>query len=892
MIGGNASIGGFGLVGALAVAVIASAVGVGAAPASAAGVGAALGPAAGIEAAPTPAAGGQAATHREGEDGSASLSGPGTPGRVASPANEDHGRIAGFTASMRSQDGFVPIHLDPETGRIFLEVTRLDEDLLYMNALATGLGSARVFGLDGGSGGDGAVVRFERHGPRVVMVRQNTGVTASSGDPGQVFGVDKSFPVSVIASMPISESDGSRLLVDATEFLLSDVIDIRGTIRGAGLGQVQLDRDKGYVHADFTRAFPENTEIRTVLTFSSDELHSEIRRHSPDGRFVTFQQHHSFMALPSPDFQPRAFDPRTGNSSVVIQDYAQGFDEDYRLRYVARWRLEPSDREAYLRGEVVEPVRPIVFHLDPAIPEPYRTAYVEGIEWWNEIFQAAGFRNGVQVRDLPEGVDPMDVRYSVVQLVNRSAPGPSTGGGRRDPRTGELLVGMPRMDSHRSLTDFNIYAGLLPVYEALGVEPQIDAEGFTMARRRQLAAHEVGHALGFPHNFIAAAQGRTSTLDYPFPLIRVDDQGRLDVSEAYRPGGGYSDTLSVRYAYTWYPTPEAEAEGLAEIVGEALDRGHISMADGDISGSFPEVSRWVEGSTMFEALDRTMAVRRVLLEHFDERAVRPGEPLAWLNHRFAHVYLHHRYAMEGLVKYVGGMHYAYALRGDGQVPTQVIPAAEQRRALERVVEVLSPGELGVPEHVPSLIPPPPPGFREPPGWVNPAGVALPPAVGSHAQWIESPAGTAFDPLAVARSFAQEVLDNLLHRERMARLVTFHAHDPGQPPLDEVLGTLVEGTWSAAGSRSGREGAYRRAAERAVLDGLFTLATDDRATAEVRDGAEHRLVLLRETLGTPGGDGTEDQAHRRRAAREIGRFLDSGEVPALRTGVIQIPLPWP
>lgn len=793
-----------------------------------------------------------------------------------------------------AQQPFMPVTVDGETGRVHLGLPALDTDVLYLNTLATGLGSTRVFGLDGGAGGDEAVVRFERHGPRVMMIRQNVTMTAANGDAGQVEGVERGFPVSVMASFPIVDDAAGRLTVDATDFLLDDMVDVRGTVRSAGLGDIRLEATRGYVDASKTGAYPRNTEVRTVLTFSSDALHSELARHAPDGRVITFEQHHSFMALPDEPMPTRVFDPRTGNSNTVLHDYSQGFDGDYRLRFTNRHRLEPTNPEAYLRGELVEPIEPIVLYLDRAIPEPYRTAYREGILWWNEIFESAGWRNAMQVRDLPDGADPMDVRYSVVQLVNRSVPGPSTGGGRSDPRTGEILVSMPRMDSHRSHTDFNLYMGLMPAYEANGMEPQLDAEEFAMARRRQLAAHEVGHTIGFPHNFIAGAQGRSSVMDYPFPQIDVDGQGRFDISNAYREGGGWSDTLSVRYAYTWFPTPEAEAEGLAAIVREALDRGHLSLADGGISNSYPEVSRWVVGETMFESVEGALAVRREALRHFDEGAIRPGEPLAWLNARFAHVYLHHRYAMEGLVKYVGGMHYTFALRGDGQIPTEVISGSRQREALDQVLRVLSPAELAVPEHIPGLIPPPPPGYREPAGWVNPAGVSLPPAVGSHALWIESPAGSAFDPFAVARSFAQEVVDNLLDRERMARVVALHGQDASLPSLDEVFGTLVRGTWSAAGSRSGSEGLYRRAAERSVLDGLFTLAVDERATAEVRDAAVLHLERLGEVLTSPasGGEDAGYEAHRRRAAREIDRYLRLGEVPALRTGVIQIPLPWP
>lgn len=802
--------------------------------------------------------------------------------------------IDAFTASMESRDGFIPVHLDPETGKVFLEVERLDEDFLYLTSLATGLGSARAFNLDRGSGGSQGVVRFERHGPSVFLVRQNAEVVASGG-PEALERARESFPVSVLASLPIVARSGGRFLVDATGLILSDVRGVAGSLRGYDLGTVRLDADRSFVKAEKTRAFPRNTEIRSVLTFAADAPGGELRRHAPDGRSLTLEQHHSFVELPADPLPPRVYDPRTANSSTTLEDYGEGFDEDYRVRLTERWRLVPRDTAAYLRGELSEPVEPIVYYIDPALPEPYRSSYIEGTLWWNELLEAAGFRNALEVRDLPPDADPMDIRYSVIQLTHRTDAGPSTGGGTSDPRTGEVLVAMPRMDSHRSLIDFNIYAGLLPAYAAMGIEPQLDAEEFVKARRRQHTAHEVGHTMGFPHNWVGAANGRASVMDYPFPLIELDAQGRLDISEAYRPSAGYSDSVAIRYAYTWYPNAEAEAAGLKAIVDEALARGHrfITGDHGGLEGSYPEATRWVEGSTMFEALERTMAVRKVLLEHFDERAIRPGEPMSWLNQRLAHVYLHHRYSVEGVVKNVGGLKFNYALRGDGLPPTEVIPAAEQRRALDLILAVLSPEELAIPARIPEMIPPPPPGYDEPDSWYDPAvGVALPPAVGAHATWIESPAGTWLDPFAVARSFAQEVVDNLLHPERVARVASFHGQDDGQLSPDELLGRLVEGTWGASGSREGARGAYARAADRAVLDGLFSLATDERATAASRDAAERRLALLGESLRAARGGDAPEQAHRARAAREIELYLTRGIVPELRTGVFPMPLPWP
>ncbi len=780
------------------------------------------------------------------------------------------------TPAAAFQEAFLPIRMDAETGDIHLEVNRLGEDFLYMDALAQGIGSLEPIRLDRGATGDARVVRFERRGPRVLLIQRNVGVVASSGDPGEVHAVEESFAPSILASMPIVESVGGRLVVDATDFLLSDVTGVLGSARRAGLGDLRLDRDRSFIAEEHTNAFPMNTEIRATLTFASDNPHAVFREHAPDGRSVTVQQHHSFLPLPDPPLAQRHYDPRTGNSAPTVQDYSQPFDGEFRLRSVARWRLEPSDPAAYLRGELTEPVTPIVIHLDPGIPEPYRSAYREGALWWNTAFEAAGFRNAFQVRDLPEGVHQMDARYSVLQAVHRTGPGPSTGNSFRHPATGEMLQAITQMDSYRSLVDYNIYAGLLPAYDALGVTPQLTAEEFAMARRKQHTAHELGHAIGLPHNHSAAAQGRASVMDYPFPLIQLDD-GVLDISEAYRDGIGYGDSLAIRYAYTWYPDAEAERAGLAAISQEALDRGHRFITGGyarDLAGSQPDSHMWWEGDEPFEALERSVAVRRVILEHFDERAIRPGEPMAWLNHRLAHAYLHHRYQVEAVVKYIGGMWFTHALRGDGQTPREVIDAAEQRRALDRIVAVLAPEEVAVPERIIDLIPPIPEGYEE-----------LVP-------WIPTPGGPALDAQAIARSFSQEVVDNVLHPERVARVAAFHARDGSQLSLDELLGTLVEATWGRTRPTSVTERAYLRGTERAVLDGIFTLVADDDVTSEVQNAADRRLATLAEGLAAAPGQDAEEQAQRDRARREIERYLTLGEVPPLRTGVIELYLPWP
>ena len=396
-----------------------------------------------------------------------------------------------------------------------------------------------------------------------------------------------------------------------------------------------------------------------------------------------------------------------------------------------------------------------------------------------------------------------------------------------------------------------------------------------MARRRQHTAHEIGHTLGLAHNFIAASQGRSSVMDYPYPLIRLDGQNRVDISQAYRPSGGAHDTLAIRYAYTWFPTPAAEAAGLKQIVREAEVRGlrFIGDAHAALSGSYPAATQWVEGSNMLEALDRTMAVRRVLIDRFDERAAQPGEPLAVLNRRFAHVYLHHRYALQGVTKAVGGMEFGYALRGEATEPTRVLPPAEQRRALRLVLANLQPDALRIPDRVAALIPPVPPGYD------------------SDLTLIPTPAGTAFDPVATAHSLAQEIVDGLLHPERAARLVSFHARNAANPSLDEVLTALVGATWGV-GSGGPGNAAFRRVAQRATVDGLLDLAGNPAATPQVRAVAEHHLRQLRERLARPAAASAEEQGHRATARRDIELYFDGRDDRARRPRPQPIPLPWP
>lgn len=775
-----------------------------------------------------------------------------------------------------TDDHLLPVRYESDTGKVLLEIRPGGGGMIYHNTLATGLGTASPL-LDRGQVGFSALVRFERHGPRVLLVRQNAGFRAMTGEQALDRSVRESFPRSVLAAFDIEEVGERSLLVDATEFFLSDAFEAALAIESAGLGSVQLDSRRSYIDSAYTKSFPSNSEIRAVLTFATKNPHLELRRHAPDGRSVTLELHHSFLALPDDGYRPRRFHPRAGYFPHAFFDFAQEFDTDYRRRWISRWRLAPSDPEAYLRGELVEPVQPIRYYMDPAIPEPYRTAFIEGGLWWNELFEAAGFRDAFQILDLPEGVDPMDARYNVIYWVHRSRRGPSVGPSFKDPRTGEILKTVVRMDSYRSLVNHDIWMGFLPAAGPRGLA--LDSEEMAMARRRQHSAHEIGHTLGLAHNFIAATHNRASVMDYPAPLARLDADQNLNISLAYAPGPGAHDRLAIRYGYTWYPDAASEAEGLAEILKEADELGLRFITGGHAApgGSFAEATVWVEGSNMLDALGCALAVREVLIGRFDERALAVGEPYSFLNRRFAHVYLHHRPALEGATKLIGGMEFAYALKGEALEPTRVVSARDQRSALELVLSALTPDHLRIPARVARLIAPTPFGWD------------------SSEELFPAAAGPAFDPLTAAHSLAQEIVDGLLFPERLARVASFHSRDRELPSPDEVISKLVSATWQETPDDADVE--LHLIARRAVLDGLLDLAGKAEAPTLVRSTVEFHLKNLRNAIehhfATAGSEaGPAVDAHFAAALRDIDLYFGGQDDPSQRPRPAPIPLPWP
>ena len=765
--------------------------------------------------------------------------------------------IAARTAGLERRDGFLPIYLDSHQGRILLELPHDSARALLMVTQATGLGSNPI-GIDRGSSGETYVSRFDRDGSRVLLVLENWAYRSTSGNRDHARTVAEAFPPSTVASMPLLADENGKLLVDATDMVMRDWNDVALTLARSRQGTYAVARDRSSIYQPYTKAFPDNTEIDVALTFATTQAPGGIVRSIvPDGRAFTLRQHLTFLALPDDRFKPRALDPRVGFFGVSFKDYARPVQEPLVVRWAARHRLErvdPNDPKSPIKN-------PIRYYVDRGIPEPIRTATLQGVKWWEQAFDRAGLEGAFTVELLPEGVDPMDARYNVVQWENRNERGWSVGGALTDPRTGEMLKGMARLDSHRARTDYNLYAGLM------GAASSAADTAFVLARVRQVSAHEVGHTLGLSHNYIASTYDRGSVMDYPPPRVLLDKTGRIDLSQAYASGPGPYDVWAIHWGYGIFP-PGTERDSLRAIVADGLKKGFLYLSDADARpeyGSDPRVSLWDDRSSPLEFLETETAVRRVAIQNFGERNIRPGEPIALLQERFAPVYFMHRFALNGTSKAIGGMEYSNAVSGDGQQATRPVPYQQQLSALTLMIGALSPAELAIPDTVLTLL--------------APGAGAVTPAV----ELFGSRTRPAFDELGAAQTLAQMVVDMILQPDRAERLVAFATRGSGPHlTLAGTIDRLVRATWQAPVPAAPKLAALQRVTQRVVANKLLLLAADTSVAPEVRAMAELKITDLRTSARATLAAARDDaaRAHWLSIVNDFTYWLDKHELPTL------------
>jgi uncharacterized protein DUF4953/uncharacterized protein DUF5117 len=768
-------------------------------------------------------------------------------------------------AGMERKDGLFPLDWDAKTGKLYLEIPQFavdgtGKDFLLLDQLPYGLGSNDV-GLDRGQLGTGRVVHFLHAGGKILLIAPNLNYRSTAQEAAERIAVKESFAESVLWGFKVEAEENGRYLIDASDFFLRDAHNAAESIQQAGQGKYKLEPNRSAITEENTKNFPKNTEVEAILTFVSDgqPKGEYVASVTPDPHAVTLREHTSLIELPDLNaaeaYKPRKYDPRSGFFSQDYRDYSVPLGEPMDQRLLVRHRLEKRDPKA----AVSEPVKPIIYYVDRGAPEPIRTALVEGASWWNQAFEAAGFKNAFQVQVLPEGADPMDIRYNMIQWVHRATRGWSYGEAVTDPRTGEILKGQVTLGSLRARQDYKIAEALLsPYVEGKPILP--DMKRMVLARIRQLAAHEVGHTLGLQHNFAASSVAPgTSVMDYPHPWITLDSSGKLSLDKAYSTGIGAWDKAVIRYGYTQFAPGTNEAKELNAFLqqNEAAGLRYITDADArPLGGAHPYAHLWDNGPEAPAELERILAVRKAALARFGENAIPPGTPMSELEETLVPLYLLHRYQTEAAAKLIGGVDYRYAVRGATSIETgmvtQMLAPDRQRAALAAVLKTLDPEALTLPADLLASLPPKPPGYPR------------------TRESFEGHTGLTFDPQGAVEAGSSLTASLLFEPERASRLVEYHARDANALGLGELIDETLKATWKAP-RLQGLVAQTQFSVEEEVLTHLMSLAVAKEASPQARAEALVGILDLQKWLKSGAGQ-PQDSPHVIGSLDTIDRFL--------------------
>ena len=672
-----------------------------------------------------------------------------------------------------SYEGYFDFFYEESTDKIYLKVEKLNEEFLYVNSLASGVGSNDI-GLDRGQLGSERVVYFKKAGNKLLLIQPNLKYRANTDNELERKSIEQAFAKSVLFGFKILSEDDGNYIVDFTPFLMEDTHGVANRLKQRKEGTYKIDASKSALSLERTKAFPENVEFEALLTFKGQPTGRNLRSVTPTSSLVTVVQHHSFVKLPDDNYEPREFDPRSGSISISYMDYAAPIHENIKKRYIIRHRLEKKNPNA----AISEAKEPIIYYLDPGTPEPVRSALLEGARWWNEAYEAIGFKDAFQVKMLPDDADPMDCRYNVIQWVHRSTRGWSYGASVVDPRTGEIIKGHVSLGSLRIRQDFMIAQALMnnPFAESDdNYQPMLD---MALARIRQLSAHEVGHTIGFTHNFAASANDRASVMDYPHPQISVSN-GEIDFSKAYATGIGEWDKVTVAYSYSDFGANTDEKDALNKILKTAQDKGLRFITDSDArasGGAHALAHLWDNGKVAAEELNDVLALRKKAILNFSKDNIRSYEPYSVLEDVFVPLYFYHRYQTEAATKVIGGLDYNYAVKGDGQLTTEAINAKVQNETLDAILKTLNAETLAIPKEKLNLFPPRAFGYNR------------------TRESFKGKTGVAFDPLSAANTASDMTLKYLLHPQRANRLVLQKSLDNNQLSLDDVIDNIVKQTF--------------------------------------------------------------------------------------------------
>lgn len=762
--------------------------------------------------------------------------------------------------NLKEYEGFFNFHYNEEKDEIYLEVDKLESEFLYVHALTSGLGSNDI-GLDRGQLGNEAIVKFQKAGNKLLLVQPNQRYRAETDNALEKRSVEQAFAKSVIYGFEIKEEKDSVYIIDFTPFLMEDAHDVAGRLKKGEYGTYKLDKSKSALSLERIKAFPENVEFEALLTFEGEPKGRTLQSVAPDAKKLSVIQHHSFVKLPDNNYQKRLFDPRSGAISISYLDYSTPVYESIEKKFAIRHRLKKKNPKA----DISEAEAPIVYYLDPGTPEPVKSALLEGARWWNEAFEGIGYKDAFQVKMLPEDADPLDTRYNMIQWVHRSTRGWSYGASVVDPRTGEIIKGHVSLGSLRIRQDFMIAQALLNKPFAESDKNHEKMMEMAVARIRQLSAHEIGHTIGFAHNFAASVNDKASVMDYPHPQFSLEND-EISIANAYDTGIGEWDKVTVKYSYANIPENTSEREFLNSVIEQAQEDGHQFISDSDAraqGGAHINAHLWDNGKNATEELERILKIRKKGIENFSVDNIRTSEPYSVLEDVFVPLYFLHRYQVEAAVKIIGGLDYNYAVKGGKDEIWDSATLEMQQNALNAILKTLDAEVIAIPKEKLELFPPRAFGYNR------------------SRESFKSNTGVAFDALGAPVTSANLSLSLLLHPERMARLVQQKSLDKKQLGPEKVLNELISNTIKKS-HRNAYLNEVQEAVNYQVLLQLIKLAENESATAKVAAIANAQIEELKKWLSN------KDGAFYQQMYREIKKYRENPSEYKTKLNVPNIP----
>ncbi|GGB46488.1 zinc-dependent metalloprotease [Shewanella inventionis] len=722
--------------------------------------------------------------------------------------------------------GFINLFYDKQAGQLYLEANKLNQPFLMLTSLPHGVGSNDI-GLDRGQLGRTRMVQFEQHGPYLILKQLNTDYRASSENVAEQQAVTQAFAESILWRGKLVE--GKNAIVAINDLVINDLHGVADVLESTKQGQYHLDSTRSVILPQGIKSFERNADVDVNLTFNAAKAGEQVAQVTPDGKFLSVRLRYSFIQLPDEGFEPRAYHPMSGYLSDQYIDYSTAVDQPLVQRHLLKHRLQKK-----VPGDAPSPVvKPIVYYLDPGVPEPIRGALLAGARWWEDAFSAAGFIDGFKVELLPEGADPQDVRYNMIQWVHRATRGWSYGAAVTDPRTGEIIKGNVTLGSLRVRQDHLIARGLTAGWPDREAASEA-AMALSLARIRQLSAHEIGHTLGLDHNFAASTNDNASVMDYPHPYASIEAE-KIDISQPYREGIGEWDKYTIAYGY-------GSAAQAQTLLASSLEKGFRYIGEADsrqASASHAYASLWDRGNDAVAELLRLESVRLKALNEFNSDALLTGEPNGELADVVVPIYLLTRYQIEAAAKWIGGTDYSYQQVGSGVRWSYVAPK-KQFDALDGLLGSLQSSSLIMPANVLQVLVPKAGNYRK------------------TRESFSSKLGVVIDPVTMAEMMSRHITTLLLTPERLNRVNQAYMEDRSQLSVVKLIDKLVAKSLYQE-LPNGRELAIQMRVNAVVVDAMLAAYHNVKTAPEVQAQLAARFDYIVKQLKRRSNRGSDYQS---------------------------------